>query len=42
MSVILFVGHAKKFASAITADTWCVQMTNALKLTAATFFGMMG
>ncbi len=42
MFVILFVAHAKKFASATTADTWCVQMTSASKLAAATFFRMMG
>ncbi len=37
MSVVLSVAPVNKFASAATVDTWCVQMTGATKLAAATF-----
>ncbi len=37
MSIVLFVALAKKFASAATIDTWCVQMTGVTKLAAMTF-----
>jgi hypothetical protein len=35
--VVLFVAHVKKFASAATSDTWCVQMIGATKLVAMIF-----
>jgi hypothetical protein len=37
VSAVLSVAPAEKFASAATADAWCVQMTGATKLAAATF-----
>jgi hypothetical protein len=37
VSVVLYVALAKKFASTVTADTWCVQMIGATKLVAVTF-----
>ncbi len=37
VSIVLFVALAKKFASAATIDTWCVQMTGVTKLAAMTF-----
>jgi len=37
VSVVLYVAPAKKFASAVIADTWCVQMTSVTKLVVLTF-----
>jgi len=35
--IILSVAPAKKFASAATTDTWCVQMTSVTKLVVTIF-----
>ncbi len=37
MSVVLFITLAKKFASVVIVDIWCVQMTGATKLVAMNF-----
>ncbi len=37
VSVVLSIALVKKFALAATADTWCIQMTDATKLVVATF-----
>ncbi len=37
MFSVLSVARAKEFALAATANTWCVQMTDATKLVAMTF-----